>query len=310
MGSPLRSFLISAFLLATAAGQTFAAPAVTVQELPVSDPALEQRLEVETFYRTKKGESLRSVARLLYGHETWWSKLQTLNPGMKGMNPDWKIPSDTRIRYLAGRVDKNYIVQPGDWLVRIATWKYGEAQEWEKVYRENASAIANPDLIRPGDRLAFLEDGTMYNATTNQRVLNGLPREISAKAERAIAAVQERPEGGLSMLSWFGIGGLAGLLLYYLLLQRRRLAPGAGPELSSSLTLGSEDTAPAVTAPAKPAEARRGGYYETFQRRPPEQYRVDTDLVRYEDGQAAKPTGYDLIMPNKLKKYLGLKKTR
>lgn len=319
MGTPLRAFLfLTALLLATLSAATVqAAPRAAPVEVAVGDPALESRLEIERFYRTRKGETLRSVARLLYGHDTWWSKLQALNPGMKGLNPDWQLPGDTRIKYLAAKVGTEYVVQPGDWLVRIATWKYGDAHEWEKVYRENASAIANPNLIHPGDRLAFRADGTMYNATTKQVVLNGLPAEPLETPDRAPASSLQAPEPeGLSMAAWFGIGALAGLLVYFMLVYRRRWAPvtteapaHAGLHLNADEIEDTEETAePDLNEMYQ--EMTRDGYYRTFRRRPPEEYRVDTSLVRYEEGEAARPTGYQSIVPKKLKKYLALKKQK
>lgn len=316
MGTCLRALLV--LLLWTGASY---AQAPLAKETPVPDPALENRLQVEKFYRSKKGDTLRSVARLLYGHDTWWSKLQQLNPGMKGINPDWRLPANTRIKYLAANVGTEYVVHPGDWLIRIATWKYGDTSEWEKIYRENASAIANPNLIHPGDRLAFRADGTVFNQTTRQVVMNGIPDELPPQKEAPIErtpAAASKTEEPFGVPAWFGWGALAGLLLFYFLIPRRRLAPATRSEGPARLTLNSDEIADnedeVEPQPEKfdeiYQEMTRDGYYRTFRRRPVEEYKVDKSLVPYESGQAARPSGYHSLMPKKLKKYLGLKKNR
>ncbi len=295
-----------------------AQPTGSAKEPPVADPALESRLEIEKLYRTKHGDTLRSVARLLYGHDTWWSKIQQMNPGMRGINPDWQLPQDTRIKYLAARVGKEYVVQPGDWLIRIATWKYGDTSEWEKVYRDNASAISNPNLIHPGDRLVFNADGTVFNKTTQQTVLNGLPQETQQPAARIPASAPPPEPEGFGVPAWFAWGLLAGLIALYFLVPRRRLAPAAAePPAWLSLDTSALDDDGAEDGEPLPEkfdeiyqEMTRDGYYRTFRRRPIEEYKIDKSLVPYETGNEARPSGYHLIMPKKLKKYLGLKKRR
>ncbi|WP_266203913.1 LysM peptidoglycan-binding domain-containing protein [Pontibacter kalidii] len=52
-----------------------------------------------------------------------------------------------------------YTVQSGDSLSKIAQKHYGNANDWKKIYNANKDKIGdNPDLIRPGQRLAIPRD--------------------------------------------------------------------------------------------------------------------------------------------------------
>ncbi|ARS37308.1 LysM peptidoglycan-binding domain-containing protein [Pontibacter actiniarum] len=52
-----------------------------------------------------------------------------------------------------------YTVQSGDSLSKIAQKHYGNANDWTKIYKANKDKIGdNPDLIRPGQRLAIPRD--------------------------------------------------------------------------------------------------------------------------------------------------------
>jgi LysM repeat protein len=49
---------------------------------------------------------------------------------------------------------EHYVVQPGDSLSKIAVRKYGDMFLWPLIFQRNLDAIgANPNLIRPGQRL-------------------------------------------------------------------------------------------------------------------------------------------------------------
>jgi|GEM_PF-3405694 len=51
---------------------------------------------------------------------------------------------------------KNYTVQPGDSLSRIAQLMYGNGNAWPRIYEANRQTIGNnPDLIRPGQNLVI-----------------------------------------------------------------------------------------------------------------------------------------------------------
>lgn len=46
-----------------------------------------------------------------------------------------------------------YVVQKGDSLSKIAKERYGNANEWRKIYEANKDVIKDPDLIYPGQTL-------------------------------------------------------------------------------------------------------------------------------------------------------------
>lgn len=50
---------------------------------------------------------------------------------------------------------RTYIVKNGDSLAKIAHHYYGDAQKWPDIYKANKAKIANPKLIRPGDKLTI-----------------------------------------------------------------------------------------------------------------------------------------------------------
>lgn len=46
-----------------------------------------------------------------------------------------------------------YVVQKGDSLSKIAKERYGNANQWPKIYEANKDVIKDPDLIYPGQTL-------------------------------------------------------------------------------------------------------------------------------------------------------------
>lgn len=57
-----------------------------------------------------------------------------------------------------GNGQKIHVVQPGDWLSKIAITYYGDMNKWPVIYNypQNRQTIgANPDLIKPGQRLVI-----------------------------------------------------------------------------------------------------------------------------------------------------------
>lgn len=49
--------------------------------------------------------------------------------------------------------ESEYIVKSGDSLSKIAKSKYGDANQWKKIWEANKAEVKNPDLIHPGQRL-------------------------------------------------------------------------------------------------------------------------------------------------------------
>jgi len=46
-----------------------------------------------------------------------------------------------------------YVVVAGDSLSKIAKRRYGDANQWERIFEANRDQIKNPDLIQPGWKL-------------------------------------------------------------------------------------------------------------------------------------------------------------
>ena len=46
-----------------------------------------------------------------------------------------------------------YVVKQGDSLSKIAKERYGNANDWRKIYEANKDLIKDPDLIYPGQTL-------------------------------------------------------------------------------------------------------------------------------------------------------------
>lgn len=55
----------------------------------------------------------------------------------------------------ADQPERNYTVQSGDSLSKIAKHVYGDADKWHAIYDANRDKIKNPDLIQPGQVLSL-----------------------------------------------------------------------------------------------------------------------------------------------------------
>jgi nucleoid-associated protein YgaU len=51
------------------------------------------------------------------------------------------------------QTQRDYVVQSGDSLSKIARQFYGNANEWNKIYQANKDKIKDPNLIHPGQKL-------------------------------------------------------------------------------------------------------------------------------------------------------------
>ncbi|MCC7440314.1 MAG: LysM peptidoglycan-binding domain-containing protein [Bdellovibrionales bacterium] len=164
-----------------------------VIEPTVPDLPLDRRLTTEKTYVTRKGDTLRKLAHLLYGHRTWWTRVKGENKQFLSYRPDDQLPPGRPIAYRAARLGDEYLVRENDWLIRIAQWKYGDTGFWKQLYDKNRSTIDDPDLIHPGDRLRFGPDGTIRMAKTGKVIVKGLSRAERAKPAAAAPAVPEPP---------------------------------------------------------------------------------------------------------------------
>jgi len=67
---------------------------------------------------------------------------------------DVKAGSSSTAPKPAAAAEETYTVVSGDSLSKIAKRFYGDANDWRRIYEANSEVIgANPDLIRPGQKL-------------------------------------------------------------------------------------------------------------------------------------------------------------
>ena len=74
----------------------------------------------------------------------------------KGVEKPVKPASDnapTPPKMQAPHATREYTIERGDTLSRIAVQFYGNAGDWKKIYEANRSTIKNPDLIYPGTKI-------------------------------------------------------------------------------------------------------------------------------------------------------------
>jgi nucleoid-associated protein YgaU len=51
------------------------------------------------------------------------------------------------------QTQRDYTIQSGDSLSKIAKHFYGNAADWEKIYQANKDKIKDPNLIYPGQKI-------------------------------------------------------------------------------------------------------------------------------------------------------------
>jgi len=294
-------------------------------DAPIVDTALDKRLTTTNTYKARQGDTLVGVANLLYGHKTWWLKLQQRNPGLAGKGPNDPLEPGTKIRYRAPKLGDTYVVQPNDWLVRIVEWKYGAHERWEQVFRQNAHQISDPNLIHPGDRLILSADGTVSNVNTGKVLMTGEselqkavqdflasspPRitdpEPPLRMPSAVAPQQELMLFGLSQPQAIALGFGVGLLmmlmtpLLWLLRKPALVGPSERPTPVYDSGESARDHGPIEQkASVKRAEDRQGFPY-TFKKRK-DQYDLDRSLILPEDGEVDRRPNYHSLRSKKKK---------
>jgi nucleoid-associated protein YgaU len=51
------------------------------------------------------------------------------------------------------QTQREYSIQPGDSLSKIARKYYGNAADWQKIYNANKDKIKDPNMIYPGQKI-------------------------------------------------------------------------------------------------------------------------------------------------------------
>lgn len=246
---------------------------------PTPDPAFERRLTREAVYRTRPRDTLERVAYYLYGKRTWWEKLRSQNPELKTLGAHDRIPVGTALHYRAPEIGPTYQVQPGDWLIRIVEWKYGDREKWEQVFQLNSKHLSNPNLILPGDIIDMTADGRVTHRGTGAVLMN--------------AQEQLKTTG-----PWFGAGffiGLGGLVVFWAVL--RRVSSADVPELLRPGHIADEGKSRArvTRSTVAASQVHSEDYPYGFKKHPLQLYRADWKPVADREGTVEKRLGYHRI---------------
>lgn len=120
--------------------------------LTLTIPQPEQPATGMPSYVTAEGDSLRDVAKRVYGDAEQWQVLFDANRSILGDDPD-SIPADTTLQIppLATTGERTYTTVQGDTLQSIAERFYGDAIKRTVVYDVNREVIGDdPDTLAPG----------------------------------------------------------------------------------------------------------------------------------------------------------------
>lgn len=239
-------------------------------------------------------------------------KLSRQNPALANRDPRETLRDGIVINYKSPEVGDIYIVQSGDWLVRIAEWKYGEMDYWKEVFRKNSAHIKNPDLIHPGDEISLNIDGTIENAKTHEVLVQGM---IQDERVRSLASkIKDSPIWGWTGIysPYFLSGFLAGLLLLLItpaiwFFQRMRRPFRADPGF------GTEGKAPKRPDPKPPVkrvekeDSEDNVVWGKFKKRPSDYedlMKRDRSWFQGEGGDPDRVPGYFSLSKKTRKKYM------
>lgn len=297
------------------------------------DQKLAARLTTQQTFRTRTRDTFADLASILYGHAGWWEKIRDKNPSLSTYGENDRLPAGINVIYPAPVVGDHYVVQPGDYLIRIAAWKYGDMDAWEQLYRQNKNKISNPNLIRPGDVLELDASGRMVNRGTGQVVFDNLssngnsvlnrkpavegpPTAEATGANARISDAPLPPEETLATLlglppsftvlgqtfdTAFALGFALGCLMLLILPLQWLIAKSRRRKVSADTSLPFHYEHPKDEEDDEMLEENSG---HGFKKRPLELYRFDRSLIPSEKGEAAKNGGYHALSTRKKRKYL------
>lgn len=111
-----------------------------------------------SYYTVQPGDTLSAIAQQAYGNANQWQKIYNVNTQVIGSDPDRISPGEMLYIPLLSSSKpvpgSYYIVQPGDTLSGIAQQAYGNANQWQIIYKANTQVIgSDPNLISPGEEI-------------------------------------------------------------------------------------------------------------------------------------------------------------
>lgn len=118
-------------------------------------------------HKVAEGEDLWNIAEKYYSSGYNWvdiaKKNNLKNPNILTAGQELTIPNvtpkgetiGTSIKTEAPDGNREYVVQKGDYLSKIAVNFYGNGKgyQWTIIWQENKAQIKNPNLISPGQKL-------------------------------------------------------------------------------------------------------------------------------------------------------------
>lgn len=112
----------------------------------------EEETEEERFYPVRKGDTLYSIAKMVYGDGKLWTEIWKANREVIG-RPD-ALSAGVKLRLPClkekGVKEETYIVQRGDTLSRISRLHYGTSKFVNLIFKANRDRIREPDRLRVG----------------------------------------------------------------------------------------------------------------------------------------------------------------
>ncbi len=121
-------------------------------------------VETKKMYTVQAGDTLETIAAMVYGNRYKWSQLVAANQEKLGKPPyvllvgmQIRVPppeSETpENRAALLNNDDTYTIQSGDSLGSIARKLYGASSKWSTLYELNRDRLASPTALRVGQKL-------------------------------------------------------------------------------------------------------------------------------------------------------------
>lgn len=89
------------------------------------------------------------------GKEEPAAQRPSAKPSQNVNRPSTPAPEASTTSQPGATSRRDYTIQSGDSLSKIAKKFYGNAADWQKIYNANKDQIKNPDMIYPGQKIVI-----------------------------------------------------------------------------------------------------------------------------------------------------------
>lgn len=131
-------------------------------------------------YVVMPGDSLGLIAWKIYGRSDYWLKLFEFN---QLRNKNLLFPGQVIYYYVTERSQKfsdafkevkrkAYTIKRGDYLERVAQNLYGDPTYWKVLWRLNKERLINPNNLRVGERLFYIEREDLLQELEEKKVMS------------------------------------------------------------------------------------------------------------------------------------------